>query len=336
MHTRRDVLYGLGATGVSLLAARTGFAQTQARSAIDFAPPANATDCHVHIFDPARFPYSPKRVYSPPPAVVDDLLDLHKTLRMERVVIVQPSIYAADNGCTLDAVRKLGARARGVAVIDKDTSKTELEEMDAAGIRGIRINLNTTPTGEIDAENSKRTLDMAVEKIRAYGWHIQFYTRPHVIASLKPHIEQLPFPVVFDHFGGPKAAEGPSQPGYEALLDLVKTGRAYVKISGAYRISEKGPDFADAAPLAQALVAANPERVIWGSDWPHPGSAPRPLTELAPPIPVDDGLLLNQVPKWIPDAATREKIFVANPARLYGFGETADVVTSSGRGATPR
>jgi len=114
----------------------------------------------------------------------------------------------------------------------------------------------------------------------------------------------------------------------------VKAGRAYVKISGAYRISEKGPDFADAAPFALALVAANPDRIVWGSDWPHPGSAPRPLTELAPPIPVDDGLLLNQVPKWIADPAIREKIFVANPARLYGFGEAVEVMTSSGR--TPR
>ena len=211
MLTRREVLHGLGGAGASLLALRgrrRAFAQTP-RSAVEFQLPRNATDCHVHVFDPARFPYSAKRIYSPPPATADDLLELHKTLHMDRVVIVQPSIYALgfDNACTLDAVRKLGDRARGVAVIDKDTTKTQIEEMDAIGVRGIRINLNTRRRqAKIDADESKRTLDMAVEKIRGYGWHIQFYTRPAVIASLKPHIEQLPFPVVFDHFGGPKAS----------------------------------------------------------------------------------------------------------------------------------
>ena len=143
-----------------------------------------------------------KRVYTPPPALIEDLLDLQNTLRMDRVVIVQPSVYGADNSCTLDAVRKLGARARGVAVIDKDTSRTEIDDMAGAGVRGIRLNLNTTPNGEVDADGSKRTLDRAAEQILGRGWHIQFYTRPHVIAALKGHIEQLPFPVVFDHFGG--------------------------------------------------------------------------------------------------------------------------------------
>jgi predicted TIM-barrel fold metal-dependent hydrolase len=332
MLNRRELLYGLGATAIAFRANQV-LADTP-RSAVEFKTPANATDCHVHIFDPARFPYSPKRVYSPPPAVVQDLLDLHKTLHMDRVVVVQPSIYAADNACTLDAVRQLGARARGVAVIDKDTSRSEIDEMHGIGVRGIRINLNTTPTGEIDADNSKRTLDAAAEQIRGRGWHIQFYTRPPVIAALKPHIEQLPFPVVFDHMGGPKAALGPAQPGYDALLELVKAGRAYVKISGAYRVSERGPDFPDAGPMAQALIAANPDRIVWGSDWPHPNSARRPLEETAPPFPIDDGLLLNQLPKWTSDPAIREKILVANPARLYDFAE-ADIATSSGRVPRP-
>ena len=250
---RRDVLYGRGAVGASVFAVRKSRARVSststARTAVNFRPPLDACDCHVHVFDPARFPYAAKRVYTPPQALIEDLLDLQKALRMDRVVIVQPSVYGADNSCTLDAVRKLGARARGVAVIDKDTSQTEIDEMAAAGIRGIRLNLNTTPNGEIDADGSKRTLDLAAEKIQGRGWHIQFYTRPHVIAALKSHIEQLPFPVVFDHFGGAKAAEGPNQPGFDALLDLVKSGRAYVKISGSYRISDKGPDFSDAAPI---------------------------------------------------------------------------------------
>jgi predicted TIM-barrel fold metal-dependent hydrolase len=340
MRSRREVLHGLGAFGASLLAARADalFAATT-RTTIDFTPPRDACDCHVHIFDPVRFPYVPKRVYTPPQALIEDLLDLHKALRMDRVVIVQPSVYGADNSCTLDAVRTLGARARGVAVIDKNTSRNEIDEMAAKGIRGIRLNLNTTPSGEIDADSSKRTLDTAVEQIHGRGWHIQFYTRPRVIAALKAHIEQLPFPVVFDHFGGAKAAQGLSQDGFGALLDLVKSGRAYVKISGSYRASEKAPDFPDVTPFAQALIAANPDRVVWGSDWPHPDSEfgrNHALTEIAPPFPVDDGLVLNQLPKWTSDAVMRRKILVDNAARLYDFADADDVATGSTRPtATP-
>jgi predicted TIM-barrel fold metal-dependent hydrolase len=338
MRTRRQVLYGLGAVGASLFALRTNvLASSTARTAVNFEVPRGACDCHVHIFDPARFPYMAKRVYTPPAALIEDLIDLQSALRMDRVVIVQPSVYGADNSCTLNAIRKLGVRARGVAVIDKDTSQTEIDEMAGAGVRGIRLNLNTTPSGEVDADGSKRTLDLAVKQIHGRGWHIQFYTRPHVIAALKSHIEQLPFPVVFDHFGAAKAADGPEQHGFDALLDLVKSGRAYVKISGAYRTSDKAPDFPDALPLAQALVAANPDRVVWGSDWPHPDSAfgrGRPLTDIAPPFPVDDGLLLNQLPKWTLDPAIREKTLVDNAARLYDFADGDDIVTGSARPST--
>jgi predicted TIM-barrel fold metal-dependent hydrolase len=333
MPTRRDVLHGLGAAGASafVLRADASFAAT-ARSAVDFKLPPDACDCHVHVFDPAHFPYVAKRVYTPPQATIEELLDLHKTLRMDRVVIVQPSVYGTDNACTLDAVRKLGSRARAVAVIDKDTTPNAIDEMAATGVRGIRLNLNTTPNGELDAEGSKRTLDQAAEKIQGRGWHIQFYTRPPVIAALKSHIEQLPFPVVFDHFGGARATDGRSEPGFDALLDLVTAGKAYVKISGAYRASDKAPDFPDVAPLAQSLVAANPDRIVWGSDWPHPDSGAgrgRALTEIAQPYAVDDGLLLNQVAKWTADSAVRQKIFAENAARLYGFPDEESIVTGT-------
>jgi predicted TIM-barrel fold metal-dependent hydrolase len=341
MRTRREVLHGIGAVAGTAAAMRTSGVRANAgpagRTAINFQMPANACDCHVHIFDPVRFPYAAKRVYSPPPALIDDLVELHKALRIDRVVIVQPSVYGADNACTIDAVRKLGARARGITVIDKDTARAEIDEMHAAGVRGIRLNLNTTPSGEVDADGSKRTLDMAVEKIGGRGWHIQFYTRPPIIAALKDHIEQLPFPVVFDHFGAPKASNGPAQKGFDALLDLVKAGKAYVKISGAYRVSDKSPDFADATPFAQALVAANPDRVVWGTDWPHPDSAygrGRPLTDIAPPMAVDDGLLLNQLPLWISASAIREKVLVENAARLYGFENNDNIVTGSARSSS--
>ena len=332
MRTRREVLYGLGTAG-AVLTTRAN-ALGLGRTAVDFQLPRDASDCHVHIFDPARFPYIAKRVYTPPPASIEQLLDLHNALRMDRVVIVQPSVYGADNSCTLDAVRRLGRRARGVAVIDKDTSRNAIDEMAALGVRGIRLNLNTTPSGAIDADGAKRTLDQAVQQIQGRGWHIQFYTRPPVIAALQSHIEQLPFPVVFDHFGGARAADGPGQDGFGALLALVKSGRAYVKISGSYRASNQAPDFPDVAPFAQSLIAANPDRIVWGSDWPHPDASfgrGRALTEIAPPFPVDDGLVLNQLPKWTTDPALRQKILVDNAARLYDFAPDNDSVTGTVR-----
>src|SRR5207244_4008891 len=139
----------------------------------------------------------------------------------------------------------------------------------------------------------------------------QIYTRPPMIAALKDHLLQLPFVVVLDHFGGARAARGPDQPGFDELLSLLESGRAYVKISGGYRISEKAPEFADAAPLARALVAANPDRIVWGTDWPHTNSGfgrKHGLAQIAPSFPIDDGLLLDQLPKWVPDPAIRKKI----------------------------
>ena len=337
MRTRRDVLYGLGAVGASAFASRANaLGGSTARTTVDFKLPRDACDCHVHIFDPVRFPYAANRVYTPPPALLEDLRELHTALRMDRVVIVQPSVYGADNSCTLDAVRKLGASARGVAVIDKDTSRTEIDEMAALGVRGIRLNLNTTPSGEIDADGSRHTLDLATEQIHGRGWHIQLYTRPPVIAALKHYIEQLPFPVVFDHFGAGKAADGPNQHGFDALLDLVKSGRSYVKTSGAYRLSDQAPDFPDVAPFARALIAVNPDRVIWGSDWPHPdsGAGRGRADRSASPFPVDDGLVLNQLPKWVPDPALRQKILADNAARLYDFADDDNILTGSVRPST--
>jgi predicted TIM-barrel fold metal-dependent hydrolase len=235
-------------------------------------------------------------------------------------VVVTPSVYGIDNSCTVNAVRELGARARGVAVIDKSVSAAALDEMAAAGVRGVRLNFETA--GERDPAVAKRTLGATAEQLAGRNWHIQINTNLSVIAALKSDIMGLAMPVIFDHFGGAKAAPGPGQPGFADLLDLVKSGRAYVKISAPYRTSEKTPDFPDTAPLAQALVAANPDRVVWGSNWPHPGRGPTP-TALAPPYPNDDGRVLNLLPTWVADAAIRKKILVDNPARLYGFEPVA-------------
>ena len=319
MLTRRRMLASAAVMGTSLAAMGVGVVRAAAptvRTAVDFDVPRGACDCHVHVFDPARFPYASERVYTPPEASVSDLRDLQTALRFDRVVIVQPSVYGTDNSCTLAAIRQLGTRARGVAVIDKDTSASALDAMAAAGVRGVRLNFETA--GETNPDAIRRALAAVAEQVRSRNWHVQLNTSLPVIAALHGDFAALAFPLVLDHFARAKAALGPSQAGFDALLSLVKSGRAYVKISAAYRTSEKAPDFPDATALAQALVAANPDRIVWGSNWPHPGRGAT-RADIAPPYPNDDGLLLNQLPKWVPDAATRKKILVDNPARLYGF-----------------
>jgi predicted TIM-barrel fold metal-dependent hydrolase len=323
MLTRRDMLGQVTAAGSAAWALQTGIAHGAAgRTAVNFEIPSAACDCHVHIFgDPAKFPFATRRTYTPPPASIEELLELQRDLHMDRVVVVQPSVYGTDNACTVDAVRKMGARARGIAVIDGSTPRAALQEMAGAGIRGVRLNLNTA--GVFDPSSAKQQLDAVAEQIRGLNWHVQMFVALSVISALKDYVMQLPFPVVFDHFGQPKAPLGVGQPGFANLLDLVKSGHAYVKISGAYRVSEQAPAYADATPLAKALVAANPDRIVWGTDWPHPnGGSARSIAEIAQPFPIDDGLLLNELAKWVPDTATRKKILVDNPARLYGFAAT--------------
>src|SRR5262249_57334689 len=156
--------------------------------------------------------------------------------------------------------------------------------------------------------------------VKQRGWYVEISTRLSVIEAIGDEIRASDVPVVVDHFGGARAPDGIAQPGFQTLVGLVQSGKVYVKISGAYRLSSNEPDYADVAPLARALVAANPQRIVWGSDWPHPDSSQaRPLTEVSPLLQIDDGRLLNQLAAWVPDAATRKLILVENPRRLYGF-----------------
>ena len=293
---------------------------SQPKTAVSFAVPADACDCHVHVFGAEqKFPFVASRGYTPPPATPDELLTLQNALHLSRVVIVQPSVYGADNSCTLDGIRRLGPeRGRGVAVIDAKTTDTELKEMHAAGIRGVRVNLETS--GESDPALSRRNLAAAIERVAPLGWHVQLYTRLSVIEAVHDDVLKSAVPIVFDHFGGAQAVGGVAQPGFDKLLSLVASGKAYVKISGHYRSSVKAPAFDDVAPLARALIAANPDRIVWGTDWPHPhhAEAGREM-EITPSFDIDDGLALNQVARWAPTAATRRKILVDNPARLYDF-----------------
>jgi predicted TIM-barrel fold metal-dependent hydrolase len=321
MLTRRRMLYGTTAAGASLAALRIGDAHAAAASTVktpvNFAVPRGACDCHVHVFDPAKFPYFSGRVYSPPEATVDDLLGLQNALHFDRVVIVQPSVYGVDNACTLDAMKKLGtARARGVAVIDETISAGQLDDMAGAGIRGVRLNFETA--GERSPDGARRTLAAAVEQLKGRNWHIQFNAALPLVVALKDELAALPFPAVIDHFARSKASAGVDQPGFDVLLALVKSGRAYVKISATYRISDMPPDYPDAPPIAQAIIAANPDHVVWGSNWPHPGRG-KTREDIAPPHESDDGAQINQLPRWAADPAIRKKILVDNPARLYGF-----------------
>jgi predicted TIM-barrel fold metal-dependent hydrolase len=324
MLSRRDVLLGAAAAGASAFLRRTGTVlatASQPATPVRFSVPAGACDCHTHIFgDPGRFPFTPGRAYTPEPASVEEMRALHRALHMDRVVIVQPSVYGTDNACTLDAIRQLGPGARGVAVIDDKTSGAALDEMARGGIRGIRINLETG--GETDPAVGRRRLQSALERVGGRNWHVQVYTRLSVIEGLKDLVLASPVPIVFDHFGGAQGALGVRQAGFDVLLNLVRSGRAYVKVSGAYRSSTHAPDYADAAPLARALVAANPQRILWGTDWPHPDSSTVPgrkATDIAPLLPIDDGRVMNQLAVWVPDAGPRTIILVDNPARLYGF-----------------
>ena len=286
---------------------------------IQFDVPERACDCHVHVFgDPGRFPFAASRTYTPESASAAELLAIHRALHISRVVIVQPSVYGTDNSCTLDAMKQYGTAARGIVVLPSAMRSTTLDDMERAGIRGVRINLGTA--GDTNLDEARHRLKSAIQQIRDRKWHAQVYAALPVIAGLSDIVLESPVPVVFDHFGGAQGAAGLQQPGFDKLLLVVGSGKGYVKISGAYRASINAPDYSDAAPLARALITANPQRILWGSDWPHPDTrSGREPNDVSPLLRVDDGHLLNLLATWVPDAALRHTILVDNPATLYAF-----------------
>lgn len=320
MPTRRDVVLGAFAAGIVAKTRGAWAAAPQSLTPVNFDVPAGACDCHTHIHgDVKQFPFFEGRTFTPPEALPEEMARLHKAIRMQRVVIVTPSVYGTDNSATLWGMKARGNDARGVAVIGDKTTESALDAMGKAGVRGIRLNLATAGTN--DPSVGRQRFQAAVERMKPRGWHIQMYTNLAMISAIKDLVAASPLPVVFDHFGGAQAAKGVEQPGFDDLVELVRTGKAYVKISGAYRASTLGPDYSDVVPLARALITANADRIVWGTDWPHPhGSRPgyKP-TDVSPFFEIDDGRLLNQLPVWTADAAVRKKILVDNPARLYGF-----------------
>jgi len=267
------------------------------------APPLSC-DCHFHIFGPYdKFPLDEGRRYTPPEALVADYLAMADIVGFHRMVIVQPSPYGTDNRATLDAVEEFGRRrAVAIVVIDDKVDAARLRGMSDAGVRGVRFNLvsgNGTPV---------ELLQIMARRLAPLGWHIQVYGDGETIMQLGETLAQLPVPVVIDHCGGVMAELGTAHPQFQALLRLLDSGNAWVKTC-SYRVSSAGAPFADAEANVKALVAAVPERCVWGTDWPHPGMDPVP----------DTGELFDQFCAWVPDAATRQRILVENPATLYGF-----------------
>ena len=291
----------------------------------DFAHPlpANGCDCHVHVFGPFdRFPLDPRRSYTPGPASVEQLCALQKRLGLRRVVIVQASPQGDDNACLVDALQRINAagviQARGVAVISEQTSDAQLRQMHQAGVRGVRVNLESA--GEHNPEVAVALMRWAAQRVALYGWHVQTYTTLPVIASMADVLMQLPVPVVIDHFGRASAAKGIAQAGFDKLLGLLASGRVWIKLSAAHRISEQ-PDCQDAKPIVRALINANPKRMLWATDWPHTGAwpgQPRSPDLIEKFHPIDDLRALQRISEWV-SAAEWEAMLENNPSDLYDF-----------------
>jgi len=309
--SRRSILtvipsLAIGLSGLARLAISQAVKWSSGESRPRTRVPANATDCHCHIYD-KRFPADPKAVLRPGDATVEDYRQLQKRLGTRRCVIVQPSTYGLDNGLLLDALGKFGfATARGVAVVHTSVADAELKRMHAAGVRGIRFNL---------VQAGATTLDMVVplsKRVADLGWHIQINATADQIMEAKETWNRAACPLVFDHLGHVPPMIGLRHPTFGIIRDLLQKGRAWVKISGFYIDSQAGsPSYADSVSIAKAYVKEAPERLVWGSDWPHPTA-----NEKEKP---DDALLLDLMAECVPDEGMRNRIFGENAAKLYDF-----------------
>ena len=269
------------------------------------AAPANTCDCHMHIYDAARFPPLRPAARMQAQASVAEYRLLQRRLGTRRTVIVTPAVYETDNRVTLDAIAQLGD-ARGVAVVKPDVGDAELKRLADGGIRGTRFT-------QFDPATAVTTLDMIeplAKRVNDLGWHVQIHMRADQIAAAESLWERLPATIVFDHMGRLPQPAGIDHPAFAIIRRLIDRGRAWVKLSGAYLDTKVGPStYADATAVARAFVAAAPERMVWGSDWPHPTEKDKP----------DDAVLLDRLAAWVPDAETRHRVLVSNPQTLYGF-----------------
>jgi predicted TIM-barrel fold metal-dependent hydrolase len=282
-------------------------------------PPRGACDCHVHVVGPkAQYPLTKHRTYTPMDAPLPALRAHLAGLALDRVVVVQPSFYGTDNSCTLAALAALGPAARGVAVVDADISPGEIDRLHGAGIRGIRINLASF--GTASGDKAAALVRDAARVCERHGWHVQLFTPAAVLVALAALLPELGVPVVIDHFGLINPHERQS-PALDTLLRLLAADHVWVKLSAPYRIADDVGS-PDVAALARRLTDANPDRAVWGSDWPHTpvhkGAATTDEREM-PYRDINSAELLALVPAWLPDAARLDAVMTANPAKLYDF-----------------
>jgi D-galactarolactone isomerase len=264
--------------------------------------PVYTCDCHMHVYDAARFPPLRPGARMQPDAAVADYRLLQQRIGTSRTVVVQPAAYVTDNDVTLDAIAQLGREARGIAVVHPDVTDAELKRLDAGGIRGIRF----TQFDPRTAATRRDMIEPLAHRVEPLGWHVQIHLRSDQIVDAADLLQRLPGTVVFDHLG--RLAGGVDDPALTIIRRMLDRGRTWVKLSGAYFFGE-APAYAGALPVARAYVAAAPERVVWGSDWPHPTEPEKP----------DDAMLVDLLSDWASDEATRRRILVDNPAALYGF-----------------
>ena len=270
-----------------------------------FRLPSGACDAHCHVFGPQqRFPYAANRKYTPADAPKEMLFALHEALGLSRAVIVQASCHGTDNAALLDAIASHPSRLRGVAVVDGGFSGADFQRLHDGGVRGVRFNFVRHLGGAPDPQVFNRVLD----RIKGLGWHVVLHLDAIDLAPLSAMIRALSVPFVIDHMGRVDSSLGVEQPAFQALLDLARVDRCWIKVSGAERISK--PPYAAAIPFARALIETAPDRVLWGTDFPHPNSTHDP----------DEAVLVDLLPSFGDEAALR-KLLVDNPARLYGFGE---------------
>jgi len=268
-----------------------------------------ATDCHAHVCGPqSRYPYVPNRLYTPEDALPADYRRMLDSLGIERGVLVQPSIYGTDNRALLDALAQDPGRLRGVAVVPYDIHARELDKLHQAGVRGVRLNI-------VDLKEGKGVLPLddlrrLAVKIKPFGWHVEFLMHVEEFPDLDRQLADFPVDVVFGHLGYVNAAKQPAERGFQALLRLMKDGRAWVKLTAPYRLTMSAMPYPDTDAFARALVDAAPARLVWGTDWPHV------FIKTAMP---EDRQLLRLLEHWVPDREMRKRILVDQPARLYGF-----------------
>lgn len=272
-----------------------------------FKPPPLACDAHCHVFGPAlSFPYASDASYQPPDAPFERLQKLHAVLGIERAVIVHASCHGADMRVTLDAIARSNGRYRGTAIIDESYGERDFQRMHDGGIRAVRFNF----VKHLGGRPEMRFFDRTVARLKEMGWHLILHLDSSDLVEFRGKLKSIAVPMVVDHMGRIKAAEGLGQEPFRVLLEFMKSENFWVKICGAERVSSKGPPFTDAIPFARALIAAAPERILWGTDWPHPnvgGSMP------------NDGDLLDLFALMAPELELQNKILVENPARLYNF-----------------